>query len=798
MTTRPFVLLALALAAAGCGGSPRNGDGQVGDLALPAWDFAGGVVVDLGGPGEVDLGGQDLAAPLQGDNLIPANAKVAWSKRPCELTVRYPGKAGKVLLAGEFTNWANGALTLQPQNGQFELTLTPIHGLVAGRLYAYKLIVDNNWLVDESAPYRKFDGNCLNSALLFPDCNRPEIKAEPVQLAPAGLGANLRARALLHTAVDGAPPSGLWATLDRKPVAPAAATLDPATGAVTITVANLPRGKHTLRLRLIDGQNREALPVELPFWVEEQPFDPRDGLLYMVFTDRFADGEPGSNRSAGPGVDYPGDWHGGDLVGALRVMQSGYFEKLGTRTIWLSPVNRQVDGHFKGRGDDPNRYAGYHGYWPIRAREVEPRYGGGAALRAFVDEAHRRGIRVVIDLINNQVHEQHEYLQPHPDWFRRACVCGIDQGCGWSERPFDCLFDLYLPDINWRHADAERQFVDDAVYWLSEYDLDGFRVDAVKHVEPNAVYNLRGVLGQRFEQGGARILMLGETAVGEGDKYDFFCQQFASGYEWIDAYTSPRALDGQFDFPTHHQTQEGVPSGAMGYDVVEGVVKKAEGRYREAGRHVRFFGSQDSARLASVAAQDPKRGCKWAKDCGGALPPSSYGDPALYARLKRTFTLLFTLPGIPFLYNGDELAIPGGNDPDNRRDFVWDDQLVGLQIKGANPPPLTAAQKDLRSFVQGVAQARVQSLALRRGRRIPILATADLYVYAWRGGGPKDLALVVLNRGPAVQGRAVGKLVDRGMVQKLGVVVGSAQASLAGDDLAITIGAGESAILVGQ
>ena len=248
----------------------------------------------------------------------------------------------------------------------------------------------------------------------------------------------------------------------------------------------------------------------------------------------------------------PADFHGGDLGGVLEVMRSGYFEELGVNVLWLSPINQQAEGHFPGR-DDGNEYAGYHGYWPTRGSSVEPRFGGDAALRALVDEAHRRGIRVLFDLINNQIHERHEYFKAHPEWFRTGCVCGASAGCGWSERPLDSLFAPYLPDIDWRVPEAEAQFIADAVSWVEDYGVDGFRIDAVKHVETNSIADLRATLHRRFEQGGTRLLLVGETAVGEFDAIDLGCgQSYSNGYEWIDDYGGGGAIDGQFDFASNN------------------------------------------------------------------------------------------------------------------------------------------------------------------------------------------------------------------------------------------------------
>jgi glycosidase len=532
----------------------------------------------------------------------------------------------------------------------------------------------------------------------------------------------------------------------------------------------------------------------MPFWIEDRPFEWRDSTMYMIVVDRFANGERAADAPVG--VEYPADFHGGDLDGIADVIRSGYFDDMGVNVLWLSPINAQASGSFAGR-DDGHMYAGYHGYWPRRGREVEPRFGADAALREVVDEAHRRGIRVLLDLINNQVHSQHEYFTAHPEWFRTGCVCGIDPGCGWSERPLDCLFASYLPDIDWRVPEAEAQFVGDALHWIEAYGVDGFRIDAVKHVETNSIYDVRAATAARYERAGYRHYFVGETAVGQWDAADYGCgESFADGYAWLDAYVGPNALDGQFDFPSHHRLA-GLVDGTMGFDAVESVVADAQLRLRPEGLHVRFLGTHDSSRMASRAAMDSRSGCRWMEGGCTSLPgvPS---DPAVYARLRRAIAVLFTMPGVPFLYYGDEIALAGGNDPDNRRDMPWDAALAPLSMSSDT---ISAQQLALRDFVRAVGRARADGTALRRGRRIPLVVEADTYAVAWAGDAPGELAVMVATRGGALSGRAIDGL---GAGQLAGVsgfdtAAGSGTLVLAaGNRLRATVPAGEAAIFLAR
>jgi glycosidase len=740
-----------------------------------------------------------IDAPTEPQDAWMGDAgSVAWPVRSCEQTIRYARGGSRVEVAGDFNGWTRRAMSDVDGDGVFEIALGTADGLRAGEVHAYKLIVDDTWIIDPESSMRRYDGACINSAFRAPACTSgPEIVVtEPVAVSFDGATelASVTTELELRLASDGALPRSVSFTLDGTAVP---ATLD-ARGHYTVSLRDVPIGRHLLAVRATDAMDREAEPVDLPFWVEARPWSWRDAVMYMIVVDRFANGDRTDDRPVGAPVEYPADFHGGDLEGILEVMRSGYFEELGVNVLWLSPINQQAEGHFAGR-DDGHEYAGYHGYWPSRARDVEPRFGGNEALRALVDEAHRRGIRVLFDLINNQIHTQHEYFGPHPEWFRTGCVCGQDPGCGWSERPLDCLFASYLPDINWRVPDAEEQFVADAIHWVDAFGIDGFRIDAVKHVETSSIYNLRTALHRRFEQGGERLYLVGETAVGQWDSADYGCgESFANGYGWIDAYVGEYGLDGQFDFPSHHRTQYGLVTDTMSFTDLEGVVRDMETRYRPEGLHVRFLGTHDSNRIASRAAMSPAVDCRWAGGGSCSTLASTPTDAATFGRIRRAFTALYAMPGIPFLYYGDEIATAGGNDPDNRRDMAWTGALSSVAMGGATS--VTAEQEALRDHLGALGRARADSSALRRGRRVPLLVEPDLYVVAWADEVEGTLAVVAINRGGGVTGRNVDGLVPtvRGRAVTLEAVAGSGSATLSGSRMTLTVPAGGAVVFLGR
>ncbi|MEO1273348.1 MAG: alpha-amylase family glycosyl hydrolase [Myxococcota bacterium] len=380
-------------------------------------------------------------ADTAADTTTPAEGwPETWTPRACEVVLRYrDANAVQVSVAGSFNGWDTAATPMPSvDTGLFEVRLTEADGLVPGQAYPYKLVLGGStWILDPDNTHQKYEGDCINSAFVFPSCGQPNIAVEPFEATWNNGVGRARIEGQIQANAVGSPVATVTWTLDGTPL-PEEAVAWSDGGGFTVTLEGLAEGRHVLAVRAEDAEGERADPVDAVFWVEEEPFDWRDTVLYMLFIDRFANGNTDNDDPVSGPVERPADWHGGDLEGALEVMRTGYFEELGVRAIWLSPINAQVEGHFGERSGGGKRIAAYHGYWPIDAREVEPRFGGNDALKALVDEAHRRGIRVLLDLINNQVHEDHAYVAQHPDWFRTECICGIDPGCGWSERPLDC------------------------------------------------------------------------------------------------------------------------------------------------------------------------------------------------------------------------------------------------------------------------------------------------------------------------------------------------------------------------
>ncbi len=674
----------------------------------------------------------DLDAAARDAGLAERGPGEARPASRCRYRFRHrpAGKVAAVLVAGEWSWSTPEALSDPDGEGLYEHERALPPGVHAYRFLERAADGKESWLLDAQNPYRKVHGGIENSGARVGDCARPLLERRSFRAPRPGQSA--LARVAFVSADDGSAldPASVRVTRSHELAAtPVAHSL--AGSELVVALPPLAAGKHTLRVEASDRAGRAAEPLLLPFWVEAEPFDWRDAVIYMVLVDRFRDGDPGNNAAPAPEAEPSARYHGGDLAGLRAAIEEGYFDDLGVRALWLSPLHANTHRvHLEaGRG-----ITAYHGYWPVRARAVDERLGSADELRAVVAAAHRRGLRVLLDLVINHVHEEHEHFAQHPAWFRRGCRCG-DPGCDWTEHRLDCVFAPYLPDVRWHHPEGSEQLIADALYWLESFDLDGLRVDAVKHVEDLAILNLATRVRERLEGGGQRLYLVGETAMGWGQHR---IEDSLKEYETISRYLGPHALDGQFDFVLFHAVASPVFAlDAYGLVHLDYWTRMSRDHYPEDAVMAPFLGSHDTSRLLSRLshrgqdAAHPKEllDHKW-PDQGLPAAPSE-AEP--YERAALALCWLLAIPGAPLLYYGDEYGEPGGSDPDSRRPF---------RLPAARSP----REEGLFARVRACARARAASPALRRGSYQPLDVTEDTLVFARQHRS--DAVLVVMNRAP--------------------------------------------------
>ena len=677
------------------------------------------------------------------------------------VTFRYDLRPGRrvpaaVHVIGAFNDWSRTADRLAP-DGRGGLSLS--RAVAPGR-YEYKLVVDGAEVLDPASrdstlnPFGAYN-NVLTVA--DPSPGRLRLRAD----AP-GADPTYYTLTAAREDAQGAPvpvvlaPDDAVVFVGNEPLAAPFVAVDGA--ALTIDLAALPAGVQRLRVAVrqgglaspfadalfLDGrplgerQAAASAPGDAPAERAERAFVWQDAVVYQVVLDRFRNGDPSNDRPVmAAGLLAPTNYAGGDLQGLLGAIESGYFERLGVNTLWLSPLYDNPPGAER-EFPEPHRLAtGYHGYGPSRPRAVDEHLGDLALLKRTVDAAHTRGLRVLLDVVAHHVHASHPYFQEHPDWFG---TLELPDG-SLNVRRFDeyrltTWFEPFLPTFDFEGSpEAVRQVADDAVWWLRESGADGFRHDAVKHVPPVFWRALTDRVAEANAGRDVPVYQIGET--------------FGS-HALVASSVVPGQLDAQFNFPLYDAAVAAFARGAS-MRTLAAEMDRSLSVYGPLHTMGNLLGSHDKTRFLAYADGDVPPGTNEAELGWGPDAPR-VDNPASYRKLELAMAYLMTTPGVPVVYYGDEVGMTGAADPDNRRPMRWGDDVAGALPGGGGA--LTTDQTSLRAATARLAALRRDVPALRHGALETLLATETLWVY--RRTSPDSDVVVALNTAAAPAGVALG------------------------------------------
>ncbi|MFJ7627231.1 pullulanase-type alpha-1,6-glucosidase [Streptomyces sp. NPDC097595] len=460
-----------------------------------------------------------------------------------------------------------------------------------------------------------------------------------------------------------------------------------------------------------------ALVPALPAAAARPPAAPSDAKLaaqatrhdltreqfYFVMPDRFANGDTrndrggltGSRLETGYDPTDKGFYQGGDLKGLTDRLD--YIKDLGTTAIWLAPIfkNRPVQG----TGKDAS--AGYHGYWITDFTQVDPHFGTNADLTKLIDKAHRKGMKVFFDVITNHTADTVDYAEKTYGYKSKGAYPYLDR----DGRPFDDAAGIakvdadsfpykpvsgggktpsWLNDPTMYHNRGDSTYAGESttygdfsglddlwterpevvsgmekIYekWVRDFDIDGFRIDTVKHVDMD------------FWTQWATAL---DAYAAEHGREDFF--MFGEVYSSDTAVTSPYVtrgrLDATLDFPFQEAARQYASQGAPASKLA--AVFGDDYRYTtdkaNAYEQVTFLGNHDMGRIGTFLKQDNPEA----------------GDAELVKRAELANELMFLGRGNPVVYYGDEQGFTGaGGDKDARQtmfasktaDYLDDDEL---------------------------------------------------------------------------------------------------------------------------
>jgi glycosidase len=610
--------------------------------------------------------------------------------------------ADSVSVVGGFNSWNTGASVLERVDGGWAWSGT----FDPGR-YAYKYVIDGNWVADPENSEREPDGYGGHNSIL-------RVESEPGSGAPPMLIVRSVGETSIRLTADG-------------PVGEVLAEVLPEEGGtiglpvrvedrqIFVKHAGLAPQGALVRVLAASPGGEVALPA-ITFAGEPQKDIWQDDIIYYAFTDRFYDGDPSNTQPVDhPAVLPPANYQGGDFAGIRQKLEEGYFDELGVNVLWLAPLNQNPDGAWQEYLPPFRHYTGYHGYWPVTRYGVERRFGGEAALHELLDEARASEVKVLADFVLKHIHIENPIREERPELLGRLELAdGTRNLRRWNDNPFTTWFEPFLPAFDFRNPDSIAFLLEDAVHWMETYGLDGYRLDAVKHIRPDFWWRFRTVMRDTFP--GSNHYYVGETFHDRHGIADF---------------VGPNMLDGQFDFPLYDTLLPCFAQGTVGFGDLEQSLRQSETVYGRSVRMSALLGNHDKSRFMAYADGDlPDPEEPDAEEVGWATD-LRVDDPAAYGKLKMAMTFLMTIDGVPMIYYGDEIGMTGAGDPDNRRMMRFGDDV-------------TADEAAVKDHFSRLAHTRRAHPALYLGSRRPLVVEDEHYAYV--RAYEEDVALVAFNR----------------------------------------------------
>lgn len=402
--------------------------------------------------------------------------------------------------------------------------------------------------------------------------------------------------------------------------------------AVTISATtDTTLGKKTLPIVVTDQYGNEyttSVQVEVTARNKKNAddFDWDESVIYFMVTDRFFDGNESNNTASGAktyGKDNAGLYHGGDFAGITQKLD--YLEDLGINTIWITPIVENIPGVTvtdTGKEDVPYN-AAYHGYWASDFTKLNPTLGTEEEFQTLIDQAHNRGIRIMVDIVVNHAGYDTDFggmIRSGDD-----IVSGSDQKDSLSN----------LPDFRTEDPAVSALLVKWQTQWVKDFGIDYFRVDTVKHVENDTWAELKNALTEVDSD----FKMIGEYAGG--------------GYASNGNTLGTGEMDSDLDFDFNDQATNFVKGNISS---VESFLTSRNSVLNNTYMTGQFLGSHD------------EDGFKKKLLDGGMAEDAATAASMVAASLQ------ITAKGQPVIYYGEEIGQTGLNNypyQTNRYDFDW-------------------------------------------------------------------------------------------------------------------------------
>ena len=641
----------------------------------------------------------------------------------------------EMYLIGDFNNWQlNKPMSYDYNSKSWKTSRVLTQG---NHAYLFHSKKNKKQFFDPNNPLTMYANGIKNSRLVVENCSHPKLNVKSLKINPSNSAYDLEVEYKGIKAID---------LKESRIYLNGELTKDFSykNNRFYFSKSGLSEGKYTYLLKVRDKSGFAAKSLFVPIWLENKKFAWKNASIYQIFTDRFKNGDT-SNDNPVPDVHKKANWQGGDYAGIIQKIDDNYFTDLGINTIWISSPILNTKKAGKGMGGDTRYYSAYHSYWPVATgyndyrkldydSPLEDHFGTDKELKSLVNKAHKKGIRVLFDVIPNHAHTDSYIWQNYNNnaWFHLQ-EDGSPYICGW-EMPIICWFNRYLADIDHKNVEAS-MFVIEHLLWLAkEYNIDGFRIDAVRLMITEFTETLNYYIKEELETTGIQFYTIGENFTSE--------MESELAFDVIGEYLGENRLIGLFNFPLFHEISRTFflqnETLIEFENFLQKNIDKFQKDYYEDAIMGNFLGNHDLARAISVANMDFDEN----ETNGGHLANTRVWsnevvvpiNPLSYKKLTMAQTIMLSLADIPIIYQGDEFGFPGANDPDNRRMMTFDSELSDLQ-------------KDTLEKFKKILKTRNNHSSAKVREFTTLVLNKDLWAYYKKDKLNNNYMIVIVNRG---------------------------------------------------
>ncbi len=449
----------------------------------------------------------------------------------------------------------------------------------------------------------------------------------------------------------------------------------------------LKKGKKKATYDYVIGTRREGSR-------ERKSFDASD-VVYLIMSDRFVDGDPSNNSTPDTrekaDKKNPNGRFGGDIQGIINSLD--HIEKLGCTAIWPTPM----------LGDDEEAWS-YHGYACSDYYHIDPRYGSNSLYAKMVQEAHKKGLKILMDMVPNHCGASHWWMKdlPYQDWINQFPQFTNTNNCFTANYDINASqydrnlsnrgwFDHPMPDMNLENPDLLKYFQQWAIWWIEYADLDGLRVDTYPYIEKIPGSKWLKAIREEYPH----INIVGECWTRPAPAVAYW----QSGAKNFDGFDSN--LPTVMDFPTEEAIRQALENDGNGWG--NGLTKVYDAltmdyMYADVNKLFTFLGNHDMSRIRDAVKDRDIR------------------------RVKLAYVLLATMRGIPQVLYGDEYALISSN-KENPSDHSY------LRAPLPQGGEINDEMVDMFEFQSQLFQWRKKEPVLHKGKTLHFLSRDNTYAF---------------------------------------------------------------------